>query len=84
LELKKASTEPVEAVDRDEFAAGIFMDYGVVNLEESTEARRGELAAEVVEEWSMVNGTADADGAQARGTERVGDAQVIQVVGHNY
>ena len=74
----------METVDKDELAAGICMDYGVVNMEESTEARRGELAVEVVEEWSMVNETADADGTQARGAERVGDAQVIQVVGHNY
>ena len=80
-----AVTEPVKTVYRDELTAGIFMDDGVVNMEESIEARRGELAVEVVEEWSMVNGTADADGAQqARGAERVGDAQVIQVVGHNY
>ena len=31
----------------------------------------------------MGNGTIDADGAQARGAEKVSDAQGVQVVGHN-
>ena len=47
---------------------------------EGAEACQGELA---IEDGSVSNGIIDAGGAQARGAERVSDAQGIQVVGGN-
>ena len=47
---------------------------------EGTETCQGELA---IEDGSVGNGTIDADGAQARGAERVSGAQGIQVAGGN-
>ena len=56
------------------------MDYGTANAEDGAEECQDELA---VEERSMGNGAADADGAQARGAERVSAAQGAQEVERN-
>ena len=47
----------------------ISIDYGVVSVEEGTEARQDELT---IEEDSIGSGTTDSDGAQARGAESGG------------
>ena len=46
-------------------------------LVEGTETRQGEL---IIEDGSVGNGIIDADGAQARGAERVSIAQGVRVV----
>ena len=56
------------------------MDYGFVNAKEGTETCQDGL---IIEESSVGNGAADADGAQARGAERVSAAQGVQEVERN-
>ena len=56
------------------------MDYGFVNAKEGTETCQDGL---IIEESSVGNGAADADGAQERGAERVSAAQGAQEVERN-
>ena len=57
----------------------VSMDDETVTVE-GTEAHQGVLT---IEDGSMDNGVINADGAQTRRAERVGDAQSAQVVGRN-